>query len=87
VATNLGSMAILAIIIFWSTVSIPILGIILIISGYILRKETNNNLRIVGKISLFSVIALIIISIIFLSFVMPWSGTIDTNTTSKANIK
>ncbi len=72
----LSSIAILAIIVFLGRFSIPLLGIILIVSGCILRKKGDQRLQIFGKISLFVGIILIIISAIVLSLVMPWSETV-----------
>ncbi len=68
------------IIIFWGPFSIPLLGIMMIIAGYVLLKDVNTSYRIFGKIFLFTGISFIAVSVIVLSFLMPWGG-VETQTT------
>ena len=64
--------------------SIPIIGLIMVIWGYILNKKVADRIRVLGKMILFAGITVVLISLISLSVVMPWGGT-ETKITVAAN--
>lgn len=70
----------LAIIVrFWGPLSIPVLGIMMITTGYILLREIDKSYKLLGKIILFTGISIIVVSIVSASLLIS-PGKVGTTT-------